>query len=146
MSTRVRKEFAWKTGGLDAEQLRRRLPPSTMTPTGLIKHLIHLGHVDLLRESTDGRARLDLDDFADLAEPLECKGSRVVGRTALEPMTDGPGGGRHPEASSGGPSPGTLPLVDRMDGGGLDALIEKSSRGNFDARRHRAGVTVAFVE
>lgn len=36
---RVRKEFAWKTGGLDAEQLRRRHPPSTMTLAGLIKHL-----------------------------------------------------------------------------------------------------------
>lgn len=36
---RARKEFAWKTGGLDAEQLRRRHPPSTMTLAGLIKHL-----------------------------------------------------------------------------------------------------------
>lgn len=36
---RARKEFAWKTGGLDSEQLRHRLPPSTMTLAGLIKHL-----------------------------------------------------------------------------------------------------------
>ncbi len=36
---RARKEFAWKTGGLDAERLRRRLPTSTMTLAGLIKHL-----------------------------------------------------------------------------------------------------------
>ncbi len=36
---RVRQQFAWKTGGLDAEQLRRRHPPSTMTLAGLIKHL-----------------------------------------------------------------------------------------------------------
>ncbi|WP_041792318.1 mycothiol transferase [Microlunatus phosphovorus] len=36
---RVHKQFAWKTGGLDAEQLGRRHPPSTMTLAGLIKHL-----------------------------------------------------------------------------------------------------------
>ena len=36
---RVRRQFAWKTGGLDAEQLRRRHPPSTMTLASLIKHM-----------------------------------------------------------------------------------------------------------
>lgn len=36
---RVHRQFAWKTGGLSAEQLRRRHPPSTMTLAGLIKHL-----------------------------------------------------------------------------------------------------------
>jgi len=36
---RARKEFAWKTGGLTAEQLRRPRPPSTMSLAGLIKHL-----------------------------------------------------------------------------------------------------------
>lgn len=36
---RARQQFAWKTGGLDAEQLRRRHPPSTMTLAGLIKHM-----------------------------------------------------------------------------------------------------------
>jgi hypothetical protein len=36
---RARKEFAWKTGGLDASQLHQRHPPSTMTLAGLIKHL-----------------------------------------------------------------------------------------------------------
>ncbi|WP_152365437.1 DUF664 domain-containing protein [Microlunatus speluncae] len=36
---RVHREFAWKTGGLDAEQLRRRHPPSKLTLAGLIKHL-----------------------------------------------------------------------------------------------------------
>lgn len=36
---RVRAQFAWKTGRLDAEQLRRRVPPSTMTLAGLIKHM-----------------------------------------------------------------------------------------------------------
>lgn len=30
---RVRQQFAWKTGGLDAEQLRRTHPPSTMSGT-----------------------------------------------------------------------------------------------------------------
>jgi hypothetical protein len=36
---RARAQFAWKTGGLSAEQLRRRHPPSQMTIAGLIKHL-----------------------------------------------------------------------------------------------------------
>lgn len=36
---RVHQQFAWKTGGLTAEQVRRRHPPSTMTLAGLIKHL-----------------------------------------------------------------------------------------------------------
>lgn len=36
---RVHRQFAWKTGGLTAEQLRRRHPPSTMTLAGLIKHM-----------------------------------------------------------------------------------------------------------
>jgi hypothetical protein len=36
---RVRQQFAWKTGGLDAEQLARTHPPSTMTLAGLIKHM-----------------------------------------------------------------------------------------------------------
>lgn len=36
---RVRQQFAWKTGGLGAEQLRQTHPPSAMTLAGLIKHL-----------------------------------------------------------------------------------------------------------
>lgn len=36
---RVRVQFAWKTGRLDAEQLRWQVPPSTMTLAGLIKHM-----------------------------------------------------------------------------------------------------------
>src|SRR5882757_7765309 len=36
---RVHKQLAWKTGGLNAEQLRRKHPPSTMTLAGLIKHM-----------------------------------------------------------------------------------------------------------
>ena len=36
---RVHRQFAWKTGGLDADQLRRRHPPSSLTLAGLIKHL-----------------------------------------------------------------------------------------------------------
>lgn len=36
---RVRQQFAWKTGGLNAEQLRHQHPPSTMTLAGLIKHM-----------------------------------------------------------------------------------------------------------
>jgi hypothetical protein len=36
---RVRRQFAWKTGGLSAEQLRQEYPPSTMTLAGLVKHM-----------------------------------------------------------------------------------------------------------
>lgn len=36
---RVRRQFAWKTGGLEAEQLRRRHAPSAMTLAGLVKHM-----------------------------------------------------------------------------------------------------------
>lgn len=36
---RVRRQFAWKTGGLTTDQLRHQHPPSTMTLAGLIKHL-----------------------------------------------------------------------------------------------------------
>jgi hypothetical protein len=36
---RNRRTFAWKTGGLDAEAMRRTLGPSTMTLGGLLKHL-----------------------------------------------------------------------------------------------------------
>ena len=36
---RSRATFAWKCGGLDAAGLNKRLPPSTMTLGGLLKHL-----------------------------------------------------------------------------------------------------------
>lgn len=36
---RVRAQFAWKVGGLDAAALHAPYPPSTMTLAGLIKHL-----------------------------------------------------------------------------------------------------------
>lgn len=36
---RSRAQFAWKTGGLGAEALRRQFPPSAMTLGGLVKHL-----------------------------------------------------------------------------------------------------------
>jgi uncharacterized protein DUF664 len=36
---RVHQQFAWKTGGLTAEQLRRQHAPSKMTLAGLIKHM-----------------------------------------------------------------------------------------------------------
>ncbi|MGW5191218.1 mycothiol transferase [Kribbella sp. NPDC004138] len=36
---RVRQQFAWKTGGLGAEELRQTHPPSAMTLAGLIKHM-----------------------------------------------------------------------------------------------------------
>lgn len=36
---RVHQQFAWKTGGLNAEQLRRQHAPSTMTLAGVIKHM-----------------------------------------------------------------------------------------------------------
>jgi hypothetical protein len=36
---RNRRTFAWKVSGLDADGMRRSLPPSTMTLGGLVKHL-----------------------------------------------------------------------------------------------------------
>ena len=36
---RNRRTFAWKTGGLNAEAMRRTLGPSTLTLGGLVKHL-----------------------------------------------------------------------------------------------------------
>jgi hypothetical protein len=36
---RARQQFAWKTGGLSADQLRHLHPPSTMTLAGLVKHM-----------------------------------------------------------------------------------------------------------
>lgn len=39
MLERSRATFAWKVGGLDADALRRRFPPSAMTLGGLVKHL-----------------------------------------------------------------------------------------------------------
>jgi hypothetical protein len=36
---RNRRTFAWKTGGLDADAMRRTLAPSTVTLGGLVKHL-----------------------------------------------------------------------------------------------------------
>jgi hypothetical protein len=36
---RNRRTFAWKTGGLDADSMRRTLGPSTVTLGGLVKHL-----------------------------------------------------------------------------------------------------------
>ncbi len=39
---RVHRQFAWKTGDLTAEQLRRQHPPSALTLAGLIKHLTYV--------------------------------------------------------------------------------------------------------
>jgi hypothetical protein len=36
---RNRRTFAWKTGGLDADAMRRTLGPSALTLGGLVKHL-----------------------------------------------------------------------------------------------------------
>ncbi len=36
---RNRRTFAWKTGGVDSEAMRRTLGPSTMSLGGLVKHL-----------------------------------------------------------------------------------------------------------
>lgn len=51
---RARKEFAWKTGGLNADQLRRAHPPSTMTLAGLVKHLTQVE--DWFTAMAQGRA------------------------------------------------------------------------------------------
>jgi uncharacterized damage-inducible protein DinB len=36
---RVHRQFAWKSGGLSAEQLRRKHPPSELTIAWLVEHL-----------------------------------------------------------------------------------------------------------
>ncbi|TDD68451.1 DUF664 domain-containing protein [Jiangella aurantiaca] len=36
---RARAQFTWKCGGLDVDALSKRLPPSTMTLGGLLKHV-----------------------------------------------------------------------------------------------------------
>jgi hypothetical protein len=36
---RIRSTFAWKCGGLDAEAMRVKLPPSSLTLGGLLKHM-----------------------------------------------------------------------------------------------------------
>lgn len=51
---RVHRQFAWKTGGLNAEQLGRRHPPSTMTLAGLIKHLASVEAVWTARALGEG--------------------------------------------------------------------------------------------
>jgi uncharacterized damage-inducible protein DinB len=62
---RSRKEFAWKTDGLDADQLRRRHPPSMMTLAGLIKHLA------VVEDSFTARAQGTLIEAAEQSEPDE---------------------------------------------------------------------------
>ena len=39
---RVHRQFAWKTGGLDADQLQQRHPPSKLTLAWLVSHLIRV--------------------------------------------------------------------------------------------------------
>jgi hypothetical protein len=70
---RARWQFAWKTGGLDTEQLRRSFPPSTMTLAGLIKHMagVEAGFTataagrkpDASRDTADWEAVSNGDDF-----------------------------------------------------------------------------------
>jgi uncharacterized damage-inducible protein DinB len=47
---RVRAQFAWKCGGLDADGLNRRHPPSTMTLGGLLKHMALVEHHYIVRD------------------------------------------------------------------------------------------------
>jgi hypothetical protein len=49
---RNRRTFAWKCRGLDAEQMRRTLGPSTMTIGGLLKHLALVEDEYLTRQLT----------------------------------------------------------------------------------------------
>jgi hypothetical protein len=67
---RARRQFAWKTGSLDAEQLRRRHPPSTMTLAGLVKHMAFVeagfaatAAAQPLGAPWEGRAWADNDDW-----------------------------------------------------------------------------------
>ena len=63
---RSRAQFAWKSGGLDAAALDRRLPPSAMTLGGMLKHLAlveELYTIDFTGEPPG--APLDVADWND---------------------------------------------------------------------------------
>lgn len=66
---RARAQFAWKTGGLTAEQLRRTHPPSTLTIAGLVKHMAFVeerySRISL-RGVAPGPPWIDVDWDADL--------------------------------------------------------------------------------
>ncbi|MFJ4295698.1 DinB family protein [Curtobacterium sp. NPDC089689] len=51
-----RDTFAWKTSGLDAEDLARTLPPTSMTLGGMVKHLAYVED-DWFQRWTLGRER-----------------------------------------------------------------------------------------
>lgn len=61
-----RSTFAWRTRGLDAEQLGRTLAPSTMTLAGMLKHLAYVeqhwfGRMLLDRPAGEPWASVDWD-------------------------------------------------------------------------------------
>ena len=51
---RVRAQFAWKCGALDAAGLRKRHPPSEMTLGGLLKHLALIEDYRVAKHLTGG--------------------------------------------------------------------------------------------
>ena len=54
---RQRATFAWKVGGLDAEQLRATQPPSVLTLGGMLKHLARFED-DMSHEWLAGRGQI----------------------------------------------------------------------------------------
>jgi Protein of unknown function (DUF664) len=63
---RNRRTFAWKCGGLGADELRRTLGPSTMTLGGLLKHLALVEDESFTRQLTDAPSLsppFDIVDF-----------------------------------------------------------------------------------
>lgn len=67
---RVRSYIAWKCGGLSSEDLRKRLPPSTITLGGLLKHLAlvedsHFARLLFDREPGPPWDKIDWDEDQD---------------------------------------------------------------------------------
>jgi hypothetical protein len=62
---RMRRTFAWKCGGLDAESTRRTLGPGSVTLGGLLKHLalVECDLIDKIQGDHDLAPPFDVVDF-----------------------------------------------------------------------------------
>jgi len=82
---RVHRQFAWKSGGLTADKLRRQHPPSTLTLAWLIQHLTRVEAAWTARAA--GRApeaaldEVDWDALTDEPERLYALWYETIDRT-----------------------------------------------------------------
>ncbi len=82
---RVHRQFAWKSGGLTADQLRQRHPPSALTMAWLIEHLTRV-EADWTAKA-EGRTHeatlddVDWDALTDLPDELYALWYRTIDRT-----------------------------------------------------------------